>query len=66
MDPVFLSDSVWLHFGTSSATTGAATNADSTPTVTVAEDGTDMPYAPTVSNVATGLYKVQIDATSGN
>jgi hypothetical protein len=25
-----------------------------------------MGYAPTVSNVATGLYKVQIDATAGN
>lgn len=66
MNPVFLSDSVYLHFGTSSVSTGAATNADSTPTVTVAEDGTDMGYAPTVTNVATGLYKVQIDATAGN
>lgn len=66
MTPVFLSDSVWLHFGTSSPTTGAAANADSTPTVTVAEDGADLAYSPTVSNVATGLYKVQIDATAGN
>jgi hypothetical protein len=66
MTPVFLSDSVWLHFGTSSATSGAATNADSTPTVTVAKDGTDLVYAPVVTNVATGLYKVQIDATAGN
>lgn len=66
MNQVSLSDSVYLHFGTSSASTGAATNADSTPTVVVAEDGTDMAYSPTVSNVATGLYKVQIDATSGN
>lgn len=66
MNPVGLGDSLWLHFGTSSASTGAAANADSTPTVTVAEDGTDMAYSPTVSNVATGLYKVQIDATSGN
>lgn len=66
MTPVSLGDSFWLHFGTSSATTGAATNADSTPTVTVAKDGTDLGYAPTVTNVATGLYKVQIDATVGN
>lgn len=66
MNQVSLSDSVYLHFGTSSASTGAATNADSTPSVVVAEDGTDMGYAPTVTNVATGLYKVQIDATSGN
>lgn len=66
MNQVFLSDSTWVHFGTSSATTGAATNADSTPTVVVAEDGTDMGYAPTVTNVATGLYKVEIAATAGN
>jgi hypothetical protein len=64
--PVFLSDSVYLHFGTSSVSTGAATNADSTPTVVVAEDGTDLGYVPTVTNVATGLYKVQVDATAGN
>ena len=66
MNPVFLSDSIWLHFGTSSVTTGAATNADSTPTVTVAEDGVDMGFVPTVTNVAAGLYNVQIDATSAN
>lgn len=66
MSPVSLSDSVWLDFGTCSSTTGAAANADSTPTVTIAEDGTNMAYSPTVSNVATGLYRVQIDATSGN
>jgi len=66
MTPVSVGDSAWLHFGTSSATTGAATNADSTPTVVVAEDGTDMGYVPTVTNVATGLYKVQLDCTSGN
>lgn len=66
MSPVSLSDSVWLDFGTCSSTTGAAANADSTPTVTIAEDGTNMAYSPTVSNVATGLYRVQIDATAGN
>lgn len=64
--PVFLSDSVYFHFGTASATTGAATNADSTPTVTIAEDGVDMGYAPSVANVTTGLYIVTIAATAGN
>jgi hypothetical protein len=64
--PVAHGDSVWLHFGTSSASTGAATNADSTPTVTVAEDGVDLVYAPTVTNVATGLYKVQINCLFAN
>jgi len=66
MTPVSLGDSVFLHFGTTSTTTGAATNADSTPTVNVAEDGVALGYAPTVSNVTTGLYMVQIDCTSGN
>ena len=51
MNPVGLSDSIYLAFGTSSVTTGAATNADSTPTVT---------------NITTGLYKVQIDCTAAN
>jgi len=64
--PVFLSGSVYFHFGTTSAATGAATNADSTPTVTVAEDGVDMAYSPTVTNVTTGLYIVTIAATAGN
>ena len=66
MTPVSLSDSVFLHFGTTSSTTGAATNADSTPTVTIAEDGVSLGYSPTVSNVTTGLYMVQIDCTAGN
>ena len=66
MSPVSLGDTIYLHFGTSSATTGAATNADSTPAVTVAEDGVDMAYAPVVTNVATGLYMVAIVASSGN
>lgn len=66
MNPVFLSDSVYFHIGTSSATTGAATNADSTPVVSVEEDGTLMGYAPTVTNITTGLYRVQVDATAGN
>ena len=66
MTPVSLGDSVFLHFGTSSTTTGAATNADSTPTVNVAEDGVALGYAPTVTNITTGLYMVQIDCTAGN
>ena len=66
MTPVSLADTIYLHFGTSSASTGAATNADSTPTVVVAEDGVDMGYSPSVSNVATGLYMVTIVCSSGN
>lgn len=66
MTPVFLSDSVYFQIGTSSATTGAATNADSMPVVSVEEDGALMGYAPTVTNITTGLYRVQVDATAGN
>lgn len=64
--PVSLADTIYLHFGTSSASTGAATNADSTPSVVVAEDGVDMGYVPAVTNVATGLYMVTIVCSSGN
>jgi hypothetical protein len=55
-----------MHIGTSSPSTGAATNADSTPSVVIEENGVAMSYSPTVTNVATGLYRVQIDATAGN
>lgn len=65
-NPVVLSGTVYLHFGTSSATTGAATNADSTPTVAIAKDGVAMGYAPTVTNVATGLYIVSVVCSAGN
>ena len=66
MNPVALNDTVYIHFGTTKVDTGAATNADSLPVVVVAEDGVDIAYAPTVSNVATGLYKVAIVATVAN
>ena len=45
---------------------GAAANADSTPTVTVDEEGTAMGLSITVSNVTTGRYKYSIAATGGN
>jgi hypothetical protein len=63
---VKLEDTVYFHFGTSSPSTGAATNADSTPTVSVEEDGTLMGYSPSVSNVATGLYRATVAATTAN
>ena len=65
MSPVSLGDSAYLHFGTSSATTGAATNADSTPSVVVAEDGTDMGYVPAVTNVALDV-NATLNATVGS
>lgn len=66
MNPVALSDSVYIHFGTTRVNTGAATNADSLPVVVVAEDGVDMAYTPSVANVTTGLYIVTIVASAAN
>lgn len=66
MSDVLLADTVYFHFGTSDPSTGEATNADSLPTVTIEEDGTAMGYSPTVTNVATGLYRVTVVATAGN
>ena len=66
MNPVALGDSVYPMFGTSHPSTAAAANADTTPTVTIEKDGAPMAYAPTVTNVATGLYRYQIDVTAGN
>lgn len=63
---VKLEDNVVLHLGTTGPTTGAAADADSTPTVTVEEDGVALGYSPTVVNVATGLYRVTINCTTAN
>lgn len=65
MNTVKLADTYRLMFGTTSGA-GAAINADSTPTVTVRDQGTAMAYAPTVTNKATGLYEVALLLTSGN
>ena len=66
MSIVKLGASIYPQFATANPATGAALNADSTPTVSIEEDGAAMAYAPTVTNIAAGLYRVQIDATSGN
>lgn len=63
---VQIEDTLVIHCGTSNPSTGAATDADSTPTVTVEEDGVAMGYAPTVQNVTTGLYRVSIVASAAN
>lgn len=52
--------------GTNAFADGSATNADSTPTCVVLDQGSAMGYAPTVTNKATGLYEVALVATSGN
>jgi len=62
---VKLGETIRLMFGTAN-TTGAAANADSTPTATVYDQGVAMGYAPTVTNKATGSYEVAIVASTGN
>lgn len=61
-----LSKSLRGVFGTNAFADGSATNADSTPTCVVLQNGTAMGYAPTVTNKAVGLYEVVVDVTSGN
>jgi hypothetical protein len=61
-----LADTVYPHFGTSSPTTGDATDADSLPTVTIEEDGVALGYAPAVSHVTAGVYRVTIVASGAN
>jgi hypothetical protein len=63
---VKLDDTFYLHIGTSAPSTGAATDADSTPTVSVEEDGVAMGYSPAVANVTTGLYRVTIVCSTAN
>lgn len=66
MSDVRLGGTKTIVFGTSNPTTGAATNADSTPVVTVLQNGTAMAYSPTVTNITTGLYKVDLVCSTGN
>ncbi len=63
---VKLEDTIDGTFGTATFATGAATNADSTPTCVVLEQGTALGYAPTCTNKATGLYNVQIVCSAAN
>jgi len=63
---VKLEDTIYLHFATQRADTGAATNADSTPTVTVEEDGVALGYSPTVTNITTGIYRATLACTTAN
>lgn len=56
-----------LRFTTRNPTTGAAQNADSLPSVSVFEEGTDTPIlTPTPANYGTGRYKVDVVATAAN
>jgi len=66
MSTVTLEDTIYFHFGTSDVNTGGASNADSTPVAVVVEDGVDMAYSPTITNIITGLYMITIDATTAN
>ncbi len=63
---VKIEDTIDRAFGTVTPSTQAATDADSTPTCVVLEQGTALGYAPTCTNKATGLYNVQIACTAAN
>ncbi len=63
---VKLEDTIDGTFGTATFATGAATDADGTPTCVVLEQGTAMAYAPTCTNKAVGLYNVQIVCSAAN
>lgn len=64
MNPA-VGETITLDFVTQNAA-GAPTNADSTPTVQVYENGVSMGLSPTVTNITTGLYQVAIVCTTGN
>lgn len=65
MSLIKASQSVTVFFGTSDPSDGSATNADSTPTGTLYENGSDTGQTVTVSNVATGLYTAAFTIPSG-
>lgn len=60
-----LGDTIRICFGTVNGS-GAATDADAPPTVTVLDQGSVMGYAPAVANKATGMYEVTIVASGAN
>jgi hypothetical protein len=53
-------ETVTVDFCTQTPGTGAATNADSTPTATLVLNGTDNAASVTVTNKATGVYKASV------
>lgn len=64
-----LNETITIDFATHAPTTGAVTDADSTPTVEVFEDANDTPiHTPTATKRTskTGNYRVQVACTAGN
>ena len=64
-----LEETIYVDFITSSPTTGAATDADSTPSCEVFEDANDtgiITPTPVRRTGKTGDYRVQIDCTAAN
>lgn len=64
-----LGETITIDFATHAPTTGAVTDADSTPTVEVFEDANDTPIltpAATKRTAKTGNYRVQVACTAGN
>lgn len=62
---ISVGDTIRMCFGTANAA-GTAVNADSLPTAAVLDSGSAMAYAPTVTNITTGLYEVAIVLSAAN
>lgn len=65
MENIRFGDTHRISFGTTNSS-GAAQNADTLPTVVVLKQGVAMAYAPTVTNVGTGIYEAAIVCTEAN
>lgn len=62
---IAVDDTIRVCFGTANAA-GTAINADSLPTAVVLDSGSAMAYAPTVTNITTGVYEVAIVLSAAN
>jgi hypothetical protein len=62
---VRIGDTIRIAFGTSN-TSGAATDADSTPTVIVRQQGVDLGYSPPVTHINTAEYEASIVVSAAN
>jgi hypothetical protein len=63
---VKLADVVWVGFSTADSGTGAATDADATPTILIYEDGSLIGYSPVPTHLASGRYQVAVDCSGAN
>lgn len=58
-------DAVNIHFAVQAPSSGAATDADSTPSVTLVRNGSDTAESVTVTNIETGVYNAAVTIPAG-